>query len=207
MSCWNSDACTKPDTSPINSVHAKRQVPAGASERGFALLTVSVICIIMGIIALSNMRTTVGTEKLASNSIQKSRVFQAAIGGSILAERELKTMVEERLFADADATDGVFSLETPDPRWWYSYPYNGEHGISQGEVLGVKSPPRFIVEELGSFTSDGGTGISNLDRGSGAYGRISSSGRDFVLYRTESAAIGVQDGSYSIIETIVAESY
>jgi|GEM_PF-1239004 len=183
------------------------RVPSNKLEGGFALIMISVFCVVVGIISLNNIRVTTGMEQLASNSIQRSRVLQAAVAGSIVAERKVEAIVESRVFADVTATDGLFSYDSPDNKWWHNQSYTGENSVTQGEVLGVKSPPRYIVEELGSFSSDGGTGVANLDKGSGAYGRQSSGGRDFAVFRTESVAVGAQNGSYSIIEATFAFSY
>jgi len=177
------------------------------SERGYALFVVMSIMFLIVIAGLSSMRLSGKTEVLASSSIQRNKAFQSADAASRLASRTLEELTAQRAVADSWASDGVFQHNTVQAAWWNTAVYSGSHAAEPDAVLGVMVPPRYLYEELGSYISDGGSGVVNLDRGSANYGRLSASGREFVLYRVQSAGSGAVAGSTSVVETILAKSF
>jgi len=180
-------------------------VPAG--EGGYALFVVMSIMFLIVLAGLSSMRISGKTEVLASSSIQRNKAFQSADAASRLADRTLEELTTQRAVADSWASDGVFQHNTVQAAWWNSAVYSGSHSADQDAVHGVMEPPRYLYEELGSYISDGGSGVVNLDRGSANYGRLSVSGREFVLYRVQSAGSGAVAGATSVVETILAKSF
>ncbi len=180
--------------------------PRHRAQRGYTLVSVLLIVMIIGVSAVGGMNTGMHSERLAGSAIQRDRAFQAADGGAAFAERKLQVMVGRRVFADETASEGIFSLDDPDNKWWRTATYSGEIHADTGTILGVVSPPRYIYEEIGSFVTDGGTGVSSVDIGSAVYGRTTRSGRDVVVYRIESHGLGSYSEVQSVVETVVAHS-
>lgn len=177
-----------------------------ADERGFALFATLVIVIIVGLLAVSGLRTTELTEVLSGNSIQRSRALQAAEGGLIEAERSAQDMVQRRVFASSAATDGVFTRGAVQDQWWRDTSFSGAQEVSDNSYPGVVDPPAFVIEEVGNYESDGGSGVVNLDRGSGRYGMRTASGRQIVLYRMQSKGVGSTDDAKALIESLYVQS-
>lgn len=147
------------------------------------------------------------SEKSAGTAIQRSRAFQAADGGSAIAQQRAMNFVDTRAFADNTASEGVFSRGNTQRQWWREETYTGEQIAPDDTVLGVAKSPRFVIEELGLFVSNGDSGVSNLDLGSGSYGSATRGGRQVVFYRIESHGTGSFDGVRSVIESVVAFDY
>lgn len=183
---------------------SNRMMPAVKNE-GFALLTVVVVILILGVIAVSSMRVSNESESLSGNAIQRSRAFQAADGGASLGEIKLVEMLKNRVFANSAGSSGIFLDSQATQHWWRDDAFSGSHSVDHVEMLGVIEQPRFIFEEVGLFSSDGGTGVANLDVGAAAYGRVSNSGREVVLYRIESKGTGTTTETGSVVETLYAQ--
>lgn len=179
----------------------------GQNNDGFALLITVVVVLIIGVIAVSGMLISSQSESLSGNAIQRSRAFQAADGGARLAEKKLEKMLEKRVFANATGSFGIFSSDSVMKNWWRDGAFTGAHTADGVTLLGAVEQPRFIFEEVGLYSSDGGTGIANLDIGGAAYGRASVSGREVVLYRLESKGTGTTFNAGSVVETLVARTY
>jgi Tfp pilus assembly protein PilX len=176
-------------------------------QHGSTLVSVLIIIMIVGIMAAGSIDLSHVSEKSAGNAIQRSRAFQAADGGAAIAQASVLDQMQARAFADSTASEGIFSTDSYQKKWWRTATYTGEQLVPAGSVLGVAKSPRYIVEEVGHFVTDGGTGISSLDLGSASYGSRSRSGRDVVLYRIESHGTGSFSEVRSVVETIVAFSY
>lgn len=177
------------------------------TQQGYTLIAVMVIILIIGIVATGSMNLSHVSEKSASNAIQRSRAFQSADGGAAIAQSSLTQLMTNRVFADSTASEGVYSRNTKSEQWWRSAAYTGEQIAPNNSVLGVIQQPRYVLEEIGQFVPDGGTGIASIDLGSSAYGGRSRSGRDVVLYRIESHGTGSYAEVQSVIESVVAISY
>jgi Tfp pilus assembly protein PilX len=70
----------------------------------------------------------------------------------------------------------------------------------------VASSPVYVVEEIGNFLADGGSGIVSLDRGSASYGRKTGSGREIVLYRLQANGVGSTDAAQAVVESLYVKS-
>ena len=184
----------------------ERQMLHPDSERGFVLFTTLIIVIIVGLVAVSELRFSELSETLAGNSIQRSRAFQGAQGGLIEAEKNAASMAQRRVFASAEATDGVFSRSKISDYWWREEAYSGAHVVNDNSYPGVVSPPVYVIEEIGNYESDGGTGIINLDRGSGRYGLSTDSGKQLVLYRMQAKGLGSTEQTQALVESLFAQS-
>ena len=176
-------------------------------QRGYVLITVMVVLMIVGIMANSSMDVSISSEHIAGNAIQRSRAFQAADGAHALAEEELTKMLANRIVADASATDGIFLRSSVSSQWWQQQSFTGDHQVTGDPIAGVVEQPRYVIEEIGQYVTDGGTGIVSLDIGGAAYGSRTTGGRNVVLYSIESHGKGSFDNVQSVVESTVALSY
>lgn len=172
-------------------------------EGGFALLTTVIIVLIAGILLTGTISRTRDTERTAGNAIQYSRAMEAAEGGAVVAENEIRAAVGTRIFADDSASEGMFSLNSVENNWWDNPTYDGQQSVDPGILLGVFAPPRYVKEMVGNYIADGGTGIVNMDIGGAAYGRQSAGAREHVLHRVQSQGVGSKDSVKRVIETLV----
>jgi Tfp pilus assembly protein PilX len=177
------------------------------TERGTTLVSVLIVTVIIGIIAFGSVDISHVSQKAAGNAIQRSRAFQAADGGATVAQGNVVQIMRRRAFADSTASEGVFSNGSYRQKWWQAEDYTGQQEVAAGTVLGVKESPRYIIEEIGQFVTDGGSGITSLDLGSAAYGSRSRSGRDVAVYRIQSQGYGSLNEVVSVVETVVGYSF
>ena len=198
---FNRDHCNRPYLNNRSCAIKK-----GDQQSGYTLVSVLFILFILSIMATGSMNLGDISEKSAGNAIQRSRAFQAADGGAAIAENNLMDRLGSRIYADSIASNGIFSAGTYTQKWWREPVYEGETVVEEDALLGVANPPRHLLEEVGIYATDGGTGIVGLDLGSGSYGNRSRSGREVVLYRVESHGSGSLDNIQSAIETVVIHS-
>ena len=182
-------------------------IPATVAEHGFTLVSVLAILFVVSILAAGGLNQGFFAEKIAGDAIQRDRAFQAADGATTIAQEMLEAMHNNGTKADSLASNGIFSSGSVDEKWWENATYDGAHTVDDGTMLGVFSQPRYIVEEVGRYLTDGGTGVVSLDIGSAAYGRRSQAGREVVLYRAESQGKGSFNETQSVIESIFAYTY
>lgn len=176
-------------------------------QGGYALTIIIIVLMIIGAVTTGGINLTTKTEQLAGNAIQRSRSFQAAEGAALQAETKIVDMMVSRVFADDTASTGIFSLDKRSEHWWRDESTDGIHETDTNLLLGVVSPPRYVIEQVGVYVSDGGTGVVNLDIGSAAYGRQSSAGRELVLFSVESQGKGSFESVETVVESVVAFSY
>ena len=193
----------KQANAPVQSFNLTRRHP----QHGSTLLAVMVITFLIGVIAFGSIDVSHISEKAAGNAIQRSRAFQAADGGSAVAQEQVEQLLRRRTFADASASEGIFSKDAFENNWWLRDNYTGQQDVATGRVLGVMEAPRYIIEEVGQFVTDGGSGISSLDLGSAAYGSRTRSGRDVAIYRIQSQGYGSFDDVKSVVESVVGYSF
>lgn len=174
------------------------------SQQGFALFISLIIVLLVGIVAVSSLRITEMTEVLSGNSIERSRAFQAAEGALIEGEKSAIEMTEGRIFANTTGSYGLYSSGNLPENWWRD-PTDINVTTADLEYPAVASNPTYVVEEVGDYVSDGGSGIVSLDRGSASYGRKTSSGREVVLYRLQSHGVGVTDVSQAVVESLYVQ--
>ena len=177
-----------------------------ANESGFALFVTMIVVLLVGILAVSGFRQNLLTETLSANSIQRSRAFQASDGALMQAENSASGLVQDRVFSSITGTDKVFSNGSVDMEWWRDKDFTGAITSSDSSFVGVIQQPDYIIEELGIFESDGGTGIVNLDLGAASYGRRTTSGREVVLYRFQSMGVGSTDTTKAITESLYIQN-
>ena len=177
-----------------------------SNESGFALFITMIVVLLVGILAVSSFRQNQLTETLSGNSIQRSRAFTASEGALMQAENSASKLVEERVFSSTTGADKVFSNGSVDLEWWRDEDFTGAITAPASSFVGVIQQPDYIVEEIGNFESDGGTGIVNLDIGAASYGRRSTGGREVVLYRFQSMGLGSTDTTKAITESLYIQN-
>lgn len=176
-------------------------------QQGYALLTLVILLMIVGVMAAGAMNISNKSERLAGNAIQRNRAFQATDAAAYYAEAEIARLMQKRVYADDSATRGLFTFNKRPEEWWKTGNSGGVHTVPANSVLGVVKPPAYSIEQVGDYISDGGTGIVNLDVGGAAYGRITSGGREIILYNVQSHGNGSFDEVKTVVETAVAFSY
>lgn len=197
----------------VNSSHAMRQPKhtgacyISSKQQGYAMLTLVILLMIIGVMSAGAMNISNTSENLASNAIQRNRAFQAADAATYYAEAEITSMLKQRIFANDSGEKGLFTFEKRPANWWDSAETKGIHIVPESTVLGVVNPPKYSIEQVGDYVSDGGTGVVNLDIGGAAYGRMTSGGREIILYNVQSHANGSFNEVKTVVETAVAFSY
>lgn len=175
-------------------------------QSGLALFTTLILVIIVGVVAVSGMRMTEMSEILSGNSIQRSRAFQAAEGGLMVGEQAASEAAEKRLLASSSASEGVFSNSTVDDHWWRQDDYPGAVKLEQDAFPGVSESPRYVVEQIGDYVSDAGSGIVSLDRGAASYGGQTRSDREVMLYRIQTFGVGSTSNAKAVVESLYVEN-
>lgn len=177
--------------------------PARSQQGGYVIITVLVITLITGILLSGTMRATHSNEQTAGHAIQYNRAMEAAEGGAATAQKNLIEQSGSRRFADATATDGIFSRDSVSDKWWENASYTGQHEVEEDILLGVAESPRYVYEQIGEYAADGGTGIVNMDIGGASYGRTSAGAREHILYKVEAQGVGSKTDVPRAIETVV----
>lgn len=172
-------------------------------QGGYVIVTILVITLITGILLSGTIRTTHNTEQTAGHAIQYNRAMEAAEGGIVMAQNKIIEQSGTRIFADASATEGVFSLDSVIDKWWKNISYAGQHELETGLLLGVAESPRYVYEQIGEYAADGGTGIVNMDIGGASYGRTSAGAREYILYKVQAQGVGSKTDVPRAIETVV----
>lgn len=186
------------------STHMNRMVFANPVQRnGYVIVTILIIMLVTGILLSGTIRTTHNIEQVAGHSIQYSRAMEAAEGGGVVAQKNIIQHEGTRLFADSVATDGIFSLDSVDDKWWKDAEFDGQHEVDTGLLTGVAETPRYVYEQIGEYVADGGTGIVNMDIGGASYGRASAGAREFVLYKVQAQGVGSKSNVQRAVETAV----
>ncbi len=172
-------------------------------QRGYVILTILVIALIAGVLLTGIMQTSIFTGKTVSHAIQYSRAMAAAEGGVVFAQKEIIDESGARRFADAVATDGVFSRDSIADKWWADAAFTGQRAVQDGILADVAEAPEYVYEQVGEYVADGGSGVVNLDIGGASYGRTSAGGREHLLYKVQAYGVGSYTNVPRAVETIV----
>ena len=179
--------------------------PRPRDERGFSLFPTLALTIIVAVVLAASLRTTELTERLSGSSIQRNRAFNAAEGGLRFGERSIVEAAGTRTFASADGADGTFAFATLDERWWSDPDFDAAVAAPEDTFVGTIAPPEHVVEEVGGYVADGGSGIVSLDRGAAGYGSKTGSGRELVLYRVQSRGSGSAAPVRAVVESLFVQ--
>lgn len=172
-------------------------------QQGYIIVSILVIVLIAGVLLSGTLRTTFFTGQTANHAIQYSRAMAAAEGGVAFAQQEILLNMGSRRFADATATDGVFSRDGIVDKWWADENFSAQQSVDANIIQGVAVSPTYVYEQVGEYVADGGTGVVNLDVGGASYGKTSAGGREHLLYKVQSYGVGSQTDVPRAIETTV----
>jgi type IV pilus assembly protein PilX len=118
-----------------------------SAQRGVTLIITLVMLVVITLIAISGIRSTTLNERMAGNSRDRQRAFQAAEAAvrSCLKQLDSNTYGGTR---STPATSGATPLWEVDSNW---------SGANSTEVAvtgaGLNANPRCLVENLGAFGS------------------------------------------------------
>lgn len=92
--------------------------PCLKNQQGSSLLSVLLLVVTIGVMSTSMLDMSSETQQVSSSAIHRDRVFQSIDSALQFAERDLMERTKTRVFADANATEGVFSRGALDRQWW-----------------------------------------------------------------------------------------
>lgn len=174
------------------------------TQQGYTLIAVLIILTIVLVMANSMINMSESTQKVSSATIQRDRVFQSIDTALSFGQTYIEELSANRVFADNNASEGLFRRGSRPDKWWRDDEPDGEKLVDADRVLGVTEPPIFATEQVGNYISDGGSGIVNISTGSGDYGRLSNGSREIILYSIEAYGKGSTDDIQAAAESTVA---
>ncbi len=123
-------------------------------QRGAALIVSLLILIVLTLIGVSAMSTSSLEEKMASNSRDLNLAFQAAESALKDAERFIDNLASVSAFDGSVA--GLYPpvSENNPPPDFFSGPVWEQAIVYPGTIDGVASPPRYIIELVGTMGND-----------------------------------------------------
>lgn len=181
-------------------------------QRGVALVTSLIILLLLTLISVTAMQSTTLEEKMAGNQRDEYLAFQAAEVALRAGESYLQGASVGPFVADTDATHLALSatglyqptLCTTGERWQQTnlWTANGSRAYAGDALAGVTETPRYIVEDLSSYTRCTNAGVCTnvplpkTPGGSKKFGVVPDTGRFRVTARgvggTTSSAVLLQ---------------
>jgi type IV pilus assembly protein PilX len=183
----------------MKTMRMQREFRSGERQRGAILVVSLILLLIMTILALTVSQTSRMQERMAGNARDSDLSFQAAEAGLRSAEKFLWDQTAQPIACGTppctvyqkDALSTT-NLTVQDNAWWIANAK--EYGVAgTPEVTGVKSDPRYVIEELG-FTP------FSLTVGKGVPG-----GRTF--YRNTARGVGGTAAAQTVVETTFTRPY
>lgn len=164
-------------------------------QQGAVLVTVLIYMLVLSMIGISSMRGTAMEERMASNSWEHSRAFQAA-ESALLDAGQWFLFQPDLIDSSGDGSTGVWetgSVSGAVVSSTFDWSTNGvEYGDSSGNsstLFGdLYSLPRYVIEESGFEPSDNDP--DTLAKKTGVF-----------YYSISAIGYGRSDGSRSILQT------
>lgn len=127
----------------------QRQIlsPYGSHQQGAALIMTLIFLVLLTMIGVTSVRVSTLEERMAGNTSDRYRAFQAAEA----ALRDCETVLQQASLPAFNNTNGYYqpAATGSTPRWesisWSSSSASREYS---GTFSGVGSKPRCIIEEL-----------------------------------------------------------
>ncbi len=168
-------------------------------QRGTALVMALVFLVVLTILGMSTMNTTLLQERMSGNLKDRQVAFQAAESALISAENWLGDLIERPVFVGREG-DGLHpSTTTGIPVWdtidWTStadlvvYPNTPDANVA-GSLNGVRTQPKYIVEEIGEQPAEKGLVLGKTYSSQGA-----------VMYRITAAGTGGSDAARAKVQS------
>jgi type IV pilus assembly protein PilX len=120
-----------------------------AAQRGVTLIITLVMLVVVTLIVVSSLRSTTLNERMAGNSRDRQRAFQAAEAAvrSCLSQLDANTYSGVKLTPVASAASA--------PQWEVDTNWTGTNStaVTVDAAAGLNANPRCLVETLGAFGS------------------------------------------------------
>ncbi len=141
----------------------RQQSASHARERGSILIISLIILLVLTMLGISSMSTSTMEERMAGNSRDQSRAFQAAEVGLRQAEVFIDAIASTEVFGQ---NAGLYALGNPaDIESEETWTDQSSIQLPDDSVAGVSSQPRYVVEHISSQGQDdiniGGYGESS----------------------------------------------
>jgi type IV pilus assembly protein PilX len=145
-------------------------------ERGFSLITILVMMVVLASLALAGMSSSLVQERMAGNARDRNIALQAAEAALRDAEADIEANLTMASAFDATCTDGLClprSMMATSPTsqpWWQTVDWGAAAGKSRAygsatgatALPGVSAAPRYIIELLPVLPPQAGQS-ANLD--------------------------------------------
>ncbi|MGH8501584.1 MAG: pilus assembly PilX family protein [Gammaproteobacteria bacterium] len=140
---------------------------AAKRQRGAALAVSLVILLVMTMLGVAGMRMTTLEERMAGNTLDRQRAFEAAEATLLAAEAYLTAQVASTNVFDNDGSDGLY--DNSEPNLSQSLAWNDSDSRAYTGDVGTKSSPRFVIQHYGTVAADADqTNLDNYGQGTGA---------------------------------------
>lgn len=140
---------------------ARSGAECGRRQQGAALVTSLIILLMLTLIGVTAMQTTTLEEKMAGNLRNENLAFQAAEAALRAGESYLQGASLGSFAADTSAWDPVLNpdglyqptLSSTQERWQQPdiWTVAGSRAYA-GTLTGLAEPPRYIIEDMSSYT-------------------------------------------------------
>lgn len=141
-------------------MNPNRTKRAGAStQSGAALMVVLMLLVIITLLGLASMRGAIMQERMAANTVARSRAFQVAEAG--LRQAEIVVRDGNITFPASGCEAGRCAMPLPDaePVWAAAGFWNDGSQYREGTPVGkgdAALTPRFVIEDFGTSVNGGG---------------------------------------------------
>ncbi len=164
-------------------------------QSGAVLITALIYLLVLSVVGISSMRGTAMEERMASNSWEHSRAFQAA-ESALLDAGQWFLFQPDLIDSSSDGSTGVWASGSAAQRVVSSTFDWSTEGVVYGDSSGNSSalfgdlygPPRYVIEEAGFEPSD--SDPDTLAKKTGVF-----------YYSISAIGYGRSDGSRSILQT------
>lgn len=163
-----------------------------SNQRGSTLIVSLMILIVMTLIGLTGVMTSTLEEKMAGNTRDQALAFQAAEAALRDGEEYFNDQIDSPAVSFNGATPGLYANgDAPNPLDEATW---DDARVYSGDIEGVKSQPRYIIEVAGTV------GSATEDLNIGSYGDASGLG-NVMAVRVTARGIGGSGNSSVILQS------
>jgi type IV pilus assembly protein PilX len=132
---------------------------SASAQSGAALMVVLMLLVIITLLGLASMRGAIMQERMAANTVARSRAFQVAEAG--LRQAEIVVRDGNVTFPSSGCAAGRCAMPMPDaePAWAEAGFWEDGGQFQEGTPVGSGSAvltPRFVIEDFGTSVNGGG---------------------------------------------------
>ena len=141
--------------------------PPGTLQRGVALAVSLIILLVMTMLGVAGMRMTTLEERMAGNTLDRQRAFEAAEAALLAAEAYLTAQVASTNVFDTNGSDGLYNDAIQNIS--QSLTWNDSDSRAYSGNVGTKSPARFVIQSYGTVAANADQlNLDNYGQGTGA---------------------------------------